>query len=138
VLRVARNHDDGVTIEQIAADFGVHPMSLSKWLPARPRGTFDHRRPACRGVERRVGRDRRAAKDLRMDNGPKFISEALQPFCDGETGGSWIPPGTPWNNGHVESFNNIRPRKDGLNRNHWNTLFEARVVIGDFKYKHHH
>jgi hypothetical protein len=27
---------------------------------------------------------------------------------------------------------------DGLNRNHWNTLFEARVVIGDFKHEHNH
>jgi transposase len=32
VVRIARNRDDGVTIEQIAADFGVHPMTLSKWL----------------------------------------------------------------------------------------------------------
>ena len=24
------------------------------------------------------------------------------------------------------------------NRNHWNTLFEARVVIGDFKHEHNH
>jgi transposase len=32
VVRVARNRDDGMTIEQIAADFGVHPMTLSKWL----------------------------------------------------------------------------------------------------------
>ncbi|MGY4649769.1 transposase [Mycobacterium sp. URHB0021] len=32
VVRVAGNHEDGVTIEQIAADFGVHPMTLSKWL----------------------------------------------------------------------------------------------------------
>jgi transposase len=32
VVRVARNRDDGVTIEQIASDFGVHPMTLSKWL----------------------------------------------------------------------------------------------------------
>ena len=30
--RVARNREDGVTIEQIAADFGVHPMTLWKWL----------------------------------------------------------------------------------------------------------
>ncbi|MFI6774242.1 hypothetical protein [Nocardia sp. NPDC050412] len=30
VVRVARNRDDGVTLEQIAADFGVHPMTLSK------------------------------------------------------------------------------------------------------------
>ncbi|WP_085945573.1 MULTISPECIES: IS3 family transposase [unclassified Actinoplanes] len=32
VVRVARNRDDGVTVEQIAKDFGVHPMTLFKWL----------------------------------------------------------------------------------------------------------
>jgi transposase len=32
VVRVARNRDDGVTIEQIAADFGVHPITLTKWM----------------------------------------------------------------------------------------------------------
>ncbi|MCP2624674.1 integrase core domain-containing protein, partial [Mycolicibacterium smegmatis] len=74
---------------------------------------------------------------LRMDNGPEFISQALQQFCDGRIGMSYIPPGTPWNNGHIESFNN-RLRKECLNRNHWNTLLEARVVIGDFKDEHNH
>jgi putative transposase len=76
-------------------------------------------------------------KVLRMDNGPEFISQALQQFCDGRVGLSYIPPGTPWNNGHIESFNN-RLRKECLNRNHWNTLLEARVVIGDFKHEHNH
>ena len=56
-------------------------------------------------------------------------------FCDGKVGLSYIPPGTPWNNGYIESFNN-RLRKECLNRNHWNTLMEARVVIGDFKADH--
>jgi transposase-like protein len=32
VVRVARNRDPGVTVEQIAKDFGVHPMTLFKWL----------------------------------------------------------------------------------------------------------
>lgn len=76
-------------------------------------------------------------KVLRMDNGPEFISQALQQCCDHRVGMSYIPPGTPWNNGHIESFNN-RPRKECLNRNHWNTLLEARVVIGDFKDQHNH
>src|SRR5699024_2561090 len=31
VVRVARNREPGVTIEQIAKDFGVHPMTLQKW-----------------------------------------------------------------------------------------------------------
>jgi transposase-like protein len=32
VVRVARNREAGVTIEQVAKDFGVHPMTLQKWL----------------------------------------------------------------------------------------------------------
>ena len=32
VVRVARVRESGVTIEQIASDFGVHPMTLQKWL----------------------------------------------------------------------------------------------------------
>lgn len=32
VVRVARNREPGVTIEQVARDFGVHPMTLQKWL----------------------------------------------------------------------------------------------------------
>ena len=32
VVRVARSREPGVTIEQIAKDFGVHPMTLQKWL----------------------------------------------------------------------------------------------------------
>ena len=76
-------------------------------------------------------------KVLRMDNGPELVSQALQRFCDGKVGLSYIPPGSPWDNGYIESFNN-RLRKECLNRNHWNTLFEARVVIGDFKHEHNH
>jgi len=74
-------------------------------------------------------------KVLRLDNGPEMISQALQQFCNGKAGMSYIPPGCPWVNGYIESFNN-RLRKDCLNRNHWNTLLEARVVIGDFKDEH--
>ena len=76
-------------------------------------------------------------KVLRMDNGPELISDALRRFCDGKVGLSYIPPGTPWNNGFIESFNN-RLRRECLNRNHWTTLLEARVVIGDFKAEHNH
>jgi putative transposase len=80
-------------------------------------------------------------KVLRMDNGPELVSQALQRFCENKTGMVYIPPGCPWVNGYIESFNN-RLRKECLNRNHWNSLFEARVVIGDFKeennYRHRH
>jgi transposase len=32
VVKVARSRESGVTIEQIAKDFGVHAMTLQKWL----------------------------------------------------------------------------------------------------------
>ncbi len=76
-------------------------------------------------------------KALRMDNGPELVSQALQQFCTDQVGMSYIPPGTPWNNPYIESFNN-RLRKECLNRNYWNSVFEARVVIGDFKNEHNH
>ncbi|WP_141772624.1 transposase [Mycobacterium malmoense] len=59
---------------------------------------------------------------------PELVSQALQRFCENKTGLAYIPPGCPWVNGH----------KECLNRNHWNTPFEARVVIGDFKHEHSH
>ncbi len=74
-------------------------------------------------------------KVLRMDNGTEMISHALQQFCADRVGIVYIPPGTPWNNGHIESFNR-RLRSECLNRNHWTSLLEARVVIGDFKDEH--
>ena len=74
---------------------------------------------------------------LRMDNGPELISQALQQFCADKVGLSYIPPGTPWNNAYIESFNN-RLRKECLNRNHWINLLEAQVVIVDFKHEHNH
>ncbi|WP_406719122.1 IS3 family transposase [Streptomyces althioticus] len=32
VVRVARSREPDVTLEQVAADFGVHPASLTKWI----------------------------------------------------------------------------------------------------------
>lgn len=54
-----------------------------------------------------------------------MISQALQQFCEGKVGLSYIPLGTPGNNGFIESFDN-RLRKECLNRNHWTNLLEAR------------
>ena len=70
---------------------------------------------------------------LRCDNGPELISETLRRFCASKAMGiSYIPPGEPWQNGYVESFNN-RVRDECLNLNQFHSLLEARVVIGDWK-----
>lgn len=31
VVRVARNRDSGVSLAQVARDFGIHEMTLQKW-----------------------------------------------------------------------------------------------------------
>ena len=49
VVRVARSRDAGVTLEQIAADFGIHPMTLSKWV--RQADIDDGARPGRSGPE---------------------------------------------------------------------------------------
>jgi hypothetical protein len=43
---------------------------------------------------------------LRMDNGPEFIAYALQERCTGNgSATAYIPPGSPWENPFMESFN---------------------------------
>ncbi|MDI9960667.1 MULTISPECIES: IS3 family transposase [unclassified Rhodococcus (in: high G+C Gram-positive bacteria)] len=69
---------------------------------------------------------------LRCDNGPEFISEALRTFCEDRLGIGYVPPGQPWKNGYIESFNN-RVRDECLNMNEFHSLLEARVVIEDWK-----
>lgn len=49
VVRVARGREPGVTLEQVAADFGVHAMTLYKWM--RRAAIEDGVRPAAGGSE---------------------------------------------------------------------------------------
>ena len=76
---------------------------------------------------------------IRCDNGPELASDALKEFCENQIGIRYIPPGEPWRNGFIESFNN-RVRDECLNMNQWLTLLHARVGITDFKinYNAHH
>ncbi|MCV7618758.1 integrase core domain-containing protein, partial [Micrococcus luteus] len=69
---------------------------------------------------------------LRSDNGPEFISEAMADWAGTRTGLSYIPPGSPWRNGYVESFNS-RIRDECLNINSFYSLLHAQVIIGDWK-----
>jgi hypothetical protein len=62
-----------------------------------------------------------------------FLSAAL--VLRRMSGHGLLPPRMSWDNGRIESFDE-RLRKECLNRNQWNTLLEARVVIGDCKDEH--
>ncbi len=67
VVRVARNRPEGVTLEQIAADFGVHPMTLSKWL--RVAAVEDGSKPGVTRAEQAELRDaRKRIKLLEQEN----------------------------------------------------------------------
>jgi transposase InsO family protein len=70
---------------------------------------------------------------LRSDNGPEFIAKIVQGWLK-ENGVRTldIEPGSPWQNGFVESFHG-RFRDECLNREQLHTLTEARVVIGDYR-----
>ena len=42
---------------------------------------------------------------IRCDNGPEFVSHRVRSFFRGiDVGTSYIEPGSPWENGYVESF----------------------------------
>lgn len=67
VVRVARNRPDGVTLEQIATDFGVHPMTLSKWL--RKADVEDGVKPGVTAAEAAETRElRRRVRLLEQEN----------------------------------------------------------------------
>ena len=74
-----------------------------------------------------------APEFLRSDNGPEFIAGVIQRWLK-ENGIKtiYIEPGSPWQNGFVESFHG-RFRDECLNREQLWTLTEARVVVGDYR-----
>lgn len=51
---------------------------------------------------------------LRCDNGPELACDATADWASERVGLSFIPPGQPWRNGYVESFNS-RVRDECLN-----------------------
>ncbi|MFF4983807.1 IS3 family transposase [Streptomyces sp. NPDC001046] len=86
VVRVARNREPGVTLEQIAADFGVHPITLSKWLrraetddgatsptPSGESAELREARKRIRLLEQENEVLRRAAAYLSQANLPKMM-----------------------------------------------------------------
>jgi len=66
---------------------------------------------------------------LRSDNGPEFTAKKIRKWLN-ELNASplFIEPGSPWENGYVESFNG-KMRDELLSREIFYTLEEARVLI---------
>jgi putative transposase len=70
---------------------------------------------------------------IRSDNGPEFTAKAIRGWL-GRMGVKtlFIEPGSPWENGYIESFNG-KLRDELLNREIFTTLTEARVLIEDWR-----
>ncbi|MEU8653712.1 transposase [Streptomyces sp. NPDC048737] len=83
VVPVARTREPGVTPEQIAADFGAHPITLSKWL--RRADTDEGATPAAASGESAELREaRKRIRLLGQENGvlrraAAYLSQANLP-----------------------------------------------------------
>ena len=70
---------------------------------------------------------------IRSDNGPEFVAEILRTWLHNlGVITAFIEPGSPWENGYIESFNG-KMRDELLNREIFDTLLEAKVVIEQWR-----
>ncbi len=77
---------------------------------------------------------------IRSDNGSEFIAHQVQQWLsDKKIKAIYIDPGSPWQNGFIESFHN-RLRDECLNREVLLSVAEAQVVIEQWRqtYNHEH
>jgi putative transposase len=76
---------------------------------------------------------RGAPEYLRSDNGPEFVAGTLREWVARlQVKTLYIEPGSPWENGYIESFNG-KLRDELLNRESFDTLREAQVLIEDWR-----
>ena len=70
---------------------------------------------------------------IRSDNGPEFTAKAVRRWLN-RVGVKtlFIEPGSPWENGYVESFNS-KLRDELLNGEVFTTLTEARILIEQWR-----
>jgi transposase InsO family protein len=70
---------------------------------------------------------------IRSDNGPEFTAKAVRKWLE-RLGVKtlFIEPGSPWENGYIESFNG-KLRDELLNGEIFTTLIEAKVLISDWR-----
>jgi len=75
---------------------------------------------------------------IRSDNGPEFTAKAVRGWLArlGVTT-LFIEPGSPWENGYIESFNG-KLRDELLNREVFTTLAEAKVLIEGWRKEYNH
>jgi transposase InsO family protein len=75
---------------------------------------------------------------IRSDNGPEFVAKAVRGWL-GNLGVTtlFIEPGSPWENGYIESFNG-KLRDELLNGELFYTLKEAQILIEHWRREYNH
>jgi putative transposase len=75
---------------------------------------------------------------IQSDNGPEFTAKAIRKWLS-RLGVKtlYIEPGSPWENGYIESFNG-KMRDELLNREIFTTLQEAKVLIEQWRREYNH
>ncbi len=72
-------------------------------------------------------------KHIRSDNGPEFTAKRVRDWLGGlGVKTLFIEPGSPWENGYIESFNG-KLRDELLNREIFTTLTEAKILIEQWR-----
>ena len=70
---------------------------------------------------------------IRSDNGPEFTAKTMRGWLNRLSVKTlFIEPGSPWENGYIESFNG-KLRDELLNREVFYTLTEAKVLIEQWR-----
>jgi putative transposase len=70
---------------------------------------------------------------IRSDNGPEFTAKAVRKWLEHMGVKTlFIEPGSPWENGYIESFNG-KLRDELLNREIFTTLTEAKILIEQWR-----
>ena len=89
-------------------------------------------------LEQIVERRGQAPQLIRCDNGPELVAHALRDWCRfaGVSTG-YIEPGAPWQNPYIESFNG-HLRRELLDLESFNTLYEAQLLIDDWRLEYNH
>ncbi len=75
---------------------------------------------------------------IRSDNGPEFRADAIRTYLSSrDVGTLYIEPGSPWENGYIESFNSTF-RDELLNQEWFDSLKEARVLAEQWRLMYNH
>jgi len=75
---------------------------------------------------------------IRSDNGPEFTAKAVIKWLTTQNvGPAFIEPGSPWQNGYIESFNG-KFRDECLSREWFASKKEAQVMIEQWRHHYNH